>query len=149
MNPKQRAAFFNAMNQVMQPDKIGEIVVGAAADMHSGALPDAEMASNSLTVGDFRSVGAFWKSQDLVNEMASMAIGRTVALSCRMLNIQTQDPEIFEFLISTDEFQEALVKMLMDFFKQSFPQIEYNEARAKELVDHISAFNLRMVGRLN
>lgn len=149
MNTTQRTAFFEAMNHVLQPQRVGSIVVDVVETIRLNQLPDNELITTCLTAGDLRSVGAFWQSQELVNELVAVAIGRVVALACNMLTISVHDDEVLAFVVSTDELQELLVAMLVKHMTQRYGQMHCDHTVAQSLIDQVTAFNLKQCSMLN
>lgn len=149
MNNTQRTVFFQAMNHVLQPQRIGSIVINVVDDIHQNHHPDNEIVTTCLTAGDLRSVGAFWQSQLLVNELVGVAIGRIVALTCNMLHISVQDDDVLAFVISTDELQGLMVELLVKFLSQRYGQMQCDHTIAQSLIDQVTAFNMKQMGKLN
>lgn len=149
MNNTQRTAFFKAMNHVLQPQRIGSIVVDVVESIRLNQQPDGELITTCLTAGDLRSAGAFWRSEMLINELVAVAIGRIVALACNMLAISVHDDDVMAFVVSTDELQELMVHMLVKFLSQQHGDMHCDHIVAQSLIDQVTAFNMKQMGKLN
>lgn len=103
-------------------------------------LPDTDQINPMFTIGDFRSVGSFWKVEWIINDIVGSVLARFSAQICGPHVISLIDgPEDLNSLVhATDGVQEQLVPWIMHECANTFKDVGVNAVAAQAMWDRFN-----------